>query len=208
VSVRAIQAVIERSRAKGTELLVLILIANRSLDDGTPAWIPQKTLCQESRLCERAVRDVLKRLADDEELEIIQNTANVIPIRAKFAPKCFYRIRCWKGVESSPPAESAGESDRQNLPVEPPPKLLHRQNLPAESAGENMVNRQILPDSTGRFCRPDLKEGSVQGSVQREEPPAFAGASSPPDFDEGETRRRMAASMRRPHQRDARRMRH
>lgn len=70
MSVRAITAVWERSRQKGSGLLVMLAIADYAKDDGTNAYPSNAALQRKTRLCERAVRQNLSQLVESGELRI------------------------------------------------------------------------------------------------------------------------------------------
>jgi Helix-turn-helix domain len=73
VSVQAMSWVIEKSRQKGSNLLVLLMIANHADTTGVDAYPKVETLAAESRLSERAVRYILAKLARSSELVIESN---------------------------------------------------------------------------------------------------------------------------------------
>lgn len=63
MSIKVMSWVWDHSNAAGAELLLLLAIADQANDDGRDAWPSIKTLAQRTRLDERTVRRVLKRLA-------------------------------------------------------------------------------------------------------------------------------------------------
>jgi hypothetical protein len=62
VSVQAMSWVIEKSEQKGSNLLVLLMIANHADSTGENAYPSVETLAAESRLSERGVRYILQKL--------------------------------------------------------------------------------------------------------------------------------------------------
>ncbi|MQA63912.1 MAG: hypothetical protein GEU86_21155 [Actinophytocola sp.] len=62
MSIKVMTWVWDHSPAVGTELLMLLAIADHAGDDGRDAWPSVKRLAQRTRLDERTVRRVLKRL--------------------------------------------------------------------------------------------------------------------------------------------------
>ena len=60
----------EESPTKGTDLLTLLAIADNAADDGSNAWPSIARLARKTRLDERTVRRVLRRLADGGHLRI------------------------------------------------------------------------------------------------------------------------------------------
>lgn len=93
VSVKAIAKVWDRSRAKGSNLLVLLAIADYAHDDGRDAWPRYDTLAVKSRMTERAVRLILYRLQDDGEI-IIEPNDTGRAVASGHVPKAFFHIRC------------------------------------------------------------------------------------------------------------------
>ena len=70
MSVQAMSWVIEKSGQKGSNLLVLLMIANHANTAGENAYPAVTTLAAESRLSERAVRYILAKLEHSSELVI------------------------------------------------------------------------------------------------------------------------------------------
>lgn len=70
MSIKVMTWVWDHSTAVGTELLMLLAIADHASDDGRDAWPSIKTLARRTRLGERTVQRVLKRLADEGQLII------------------------------------------------------------------------------------------------------------------------------------------
>ena len=68
MSVQAISWVIEYSRHKSGDLVVLLMIANHARSDGTGAWPSTETLARESRMQRRQVQRCIRRLEDSGEL--------------------------------------------------------------------------------------------------------------------------------------------
>jgi hypothetical protein len=60
--------VIEKSRHKGSEFVVLLMIANHAHSDGTGAWPAFETLARESRITGRHVARTIKKLVASGEL--------------------------------------------------------------------------------------------------------------------------------------------
>lgn len=70
MSVQAMSWVIEKSHQKGSNLLVLLMIANHADTTGRSAYPAVGTLAAESRLSERGVRYILAKLERSSELVI------------------------------------------------------------------------------------------------------------------------------------------
>jgi hypothetical protein len=70
---QAMSWVIEKSGQKGSNLLVLLMIANHANTTGTGAYPKVETLAKESRLSERGVRYILAKLKRSSELVIESN---------------------------------------------------------------------------------------------------------------------------------------
>lgn len=63
--------VCERSKAKGSELLVLFVIANHAHPDGHGAYPSQRTLASECKMSVRGIQYILERLAGLGDIEIL-----------------------------------------------------------------------------------------------------------------------------------------
>lgn len=70
MSIKAISLVWERSKAKGSELLLMLAIADYAHDDGTGAWPSQGKLAQKTRLSRQRVNTKLAALEKMGELII------------------------------------------------------------------------------------------------------------------------------------------
>lgn len=100
MSVRAMALVWERSKAKGSELLLLLAIADYAKDDGSDAWPSFAVLAQKSRMTERAVRIILQRLEKAGELTVQRNSEGREVGDASFQPRYFYTVCCVKTFQS------------------------------------------------------------------------------------------------------------
>jgi hypothetical protein len=69
MSVKATALVQERTRAKGSNLLALLAIADHAHDDGTNGYPTPATIAWKSRLTERAAEIILRKLVQDGEIE-------------------------------------------------------------------------------------------------------------------------------------------
>jgi len=72
MSITVMSYVWEHSRRKGTDLLTLLAIADFVHDDGTGAYPSIATLAKKTRMTERNVQLVLRKLQDSKELRIDQ----------------------------------------------------------------------------------------------------------------------------------------
>jgi hypothetical protein len=68
VSLKATTLVWERSRAKGSNLMMLLAISDYSKDDGRFAWPSPATLAFKTRLTQRGAELILKKLVKDGEV--------------------------------------------------------------------------------------------------------------------------------------------
>jgi len=133
VSVRAVSLVWERSRAKGSELLVLLAIADYAHDDGRDAWPSEQTLAAKSRMTDRQVRNVLRRLEAEGEI-VIEKNADGRRVKDGIRPRRFIHVCCCEpekisgsqgGGNRKPTSGSTGNA----LPVQP-------EKISGESGGE------------------------------------------------------------------------
>lgn len=102
MSKRAEALVWERSRAKGSNLLMLVRIADVAGHDGRDAWPQTEFLARETRMSLRGAQYVLHRLEADGELVIDNNAAGrSVEINGRaFQPAWFLHIRCVYDWES------------------------------------------------------------------------------------------------------------
>lgn len=73
MSIRMMNDVWKYAPAKGSELLLLLAIADFADDDGRNAWPSMSTLAKKTRLSERAVRYIIKELEERGLLEVKYN---------------------------------------------------------------------------------------------------------------------------------------
>ncbi len=105
MSRRAEQLVWERSRAKGSDLLVLLCIADCATHEGRNAWPSVRHLSDHARLSERGTRYVLHRLESQGEIEIEFNTARRVVDTGtrQFVPEWFLHVRAvceWESYQT------------------------------------------------------------------------------------------------------------
>ena len=97
MSIQAMNRVWQHSRAKGSELLLLLAIADFAKDDGSGAWPSVETLAHKTRLSDRNVQYLVDKLVAAGELDVKQGVgrgrANVYSVifqppgdGANFAP--------------------------------------------------------------------------------------------------------------------------
>ena len=73
MSVQAMSWVIEKSKHKSGELVVLLMIANHARSDGRGSWPSVATLAAESRMTRRQVQRCVRRLEKSGELATAKN---------------------------------------------------------------------------------------------------------------------------------------
>jgi len=105
LTVKAMNAVWEHANAKGSNLLVLLALADYAHDDGTLAYPSIKTLCDKTRLSERAVQYCLRKLVEEGEIVLrkaaTQYVPNVYDLRgAMFAPDSGVQTDALRGASS------------------------------------------------------------------------------------------------------------
>ena len=160
MSVQAMSWVIEKSAQKGSNLLVLLMIANHAHTDGTGAYPALITLAAETRLTERGVRYILPKLTNSGELEIEHNAG----------PRGTHRyslpgvVRDGFNLRGLP----ANFSGRARQGSRPDREDFHRfpGSLPAKSSS-----------STGKACSPEPKRTETQSQNLR---PLARSSSAPP----------------------------
>src|SRR3990167_6337137 len=85
MSIKVMDAVFERSTAKGSALLLQVSIADHAHDDGAGAWPSVARLAKKTRLSRRQVQRLLRGLEEDGELVIDKgagpNGAHLMTVR-------------------------------------------------------------------------------------------------------------------------------
>jgi hypothetical protein len=77
VSIKCVRAVLERSRARGTARLVLLVLAEHVGKNGEPAWPAVETIAAEAKLSERQVQYRLR------ELQALGEIVDVTPAKGE-----------------------------------------------------------------------------------------------------------------------------
>ena len=160
MSVRVMTAVWERSRASGTDRLVLLAIADHAHDDGRGAYPSQALLARKTRLTERTIRSCVARLESSGELAVIRRSGRPSAYEVRVAaetPEGSSGVtgEGSSGVDARTPEEFSGDPGRG---FRPPRKDLP--GTPEAGFRGTVRNRQ----------------GNRQGN--RQEPPRAAGGRS------------------------------
>ena len=93
MSVAAVTSVWKDSSAKGADLLVLLAIADYAEDDGRNSWATETKLATKSRMTERGVRNILRRLVKMGELAIEKNDGGR-RVKDGHVPRRFMHVLC------------------------------------------------------------------------------------------------------------------
>lgn len=154
MSIAVINAVFEHSEAKGTDRLVLLVLAQHARDDGTEARPSQKRIAEMAGVKVEAVRRSLRRLERARELECVTPSTPRKP--------AIYRV--------TPPGRDPSETEAQTPPGGGVRPLPNEGSDPSEMRGEQSYNR------------PDTRPGRTSTRVQACE--SGEGDSSSPLTDE------------------------
>lgn len=149
MSVQAMSWVIEKSRQKGSNLLVLLMIANHADTAGVEAYPKVETLAAESRLSERAVRYILEKLVRSSEL-VIESNAGPYGCHRYSLPGVTRDGFNLRGL----PANFAGRKQQGGTPASG--------NLPAKSAPVCGNLPAKSRNSSGNSCCPRTEENRNQ----------------------------------------------
>lgn len=204
MSVRAISRVWERSRAKGSELLVLLAIADYADDSGRDAWPMMTTIAQKSRLSERGLREVMRRLVADAELAIEANVEGRT-VNGGHRPRAFLHVLCCADAggeaggedgrkrrrrRAEAPAKFAG-GPADSAGVERPESPADISGGPAKIAGDRPANfaggtgiNTYVPPADGRTPLKEDPSGSVIEHTERargDDPRRAHPLDEPPD---------------------------
>lgn len=115
MSNRAVGLVWERSRAKGSNLLVLLAIADLADDEGRDFWQSNQRLRDKSRMSERSLHYILAKLRRDKEILIRRNVEKTLPKKSKgYIPERYIDVQCvsdWPTYRNEGAAKFAGGDD-------------------------------------------------------------------------------------------------
>ena len=151
MSVQAMSWVIERSVQKGSNLLVLLMIANHADTTGRNSFPAVTTLAAESRLSERAVRYILAKLESSPEL-VIERDAGLRGTHLYSLPGVTRDGFNLRGL----PAKFAGrkQEGKAALPAKCAPGCAA---LPAKFAPDSGALPAKLCTATGKSFAPEPK---------------------------------------------------
>lgn len=90
MSVKAMAWVWDESQASGSDLLVLLAIADAADHDGTNAWPSIATLAAKTRLSERTVQRSIRALVDLGELEVQEQAGGFAGMRSDRRPNRYW----------------------------------------------------------------------------------------------------------------------
>lgn len=127
MSNRAVGLTWERSLAKGSDLLVLLTIADGCKDNGRNFWGSNLYLAYKCRMTDRAIRYIQRRMLDGGELMAEVNVELIIPDGSRgYIPDRFLHIRCiaeWDAYReenfSALQAREAADPERKRFPTAP-----------------------------------------------------------------------------------------
>lgn len=108
MSIKVMTWVWEFSLTGGTERLTLLAIADNAADDGSNAWPSLATLARKTRLDERSVRRILRRLEEGGHIKVELNAGPSGTNR--------YTVLMHRGEDSLPP----GQNDPRTPESSPP----------------------------------------------------------------------------------------
>jgi hypothetical protein len=157
VSQRAFSLTLERSRAKGNQLLVLLCIADHARTDGRDAWPSAQTIAHWVRLTDRAVRLILHALERAGEIRIEPNLEMRRPDEAGAPPRWFLHVRCvceWEAYQaeglSAPRAEIGEGLSPSAAAVAAPIRLVLPRGRPRGNRKTIPISRLRKSEKTGQ----------------------------------------------------------
>jgi hypothetical protein len=159
MGVNAVTWVWKSSRAKGSELLVLLKIADWTDEDGRNSWGSVVKIAEMCRMTDRAVRDILKRLVDLGELVIEKNTEGR-RVRKGHRPRAFMHLTFC----DCQPEDSSGlpvPTNRKNLPVDPEDSSGLGDSQTGKDFRANRKLTRTEPEA-GRTHIRKIRQGSVK----------------------------------------------
>lgn len=145
MSFKAASLVWERSRAKGSGLLIMLAIADYAMDNGRGAYPSTPTLARKSRMTQRAVYQVLSRLEAEGELT---TTYDPKKSRRYLHIRCIYDAANFV-LEAKPAADDGDEE------FAAPANFAGGVNPPEVEVGVQSLQGQTT-DSPCKPCIPPL----------------------------------------------------
>lgn len=158
MSIRVSSLVWEHAPVNGTDLLVLLVIADHASDDGTNSWPGRATIARRCRVTERSVKRSIARLRELGLIDVRLNAGGTADTPNDRRPNR-YRVAVEKlgerGDTHAPsladggtPEVERGDARVQNggTPVSPEPSLNHPRTSHARD--DNVV--QLWTDGEGR----------------------------------------------------------
>lgn len=132
MSIKVMTWVWDHSPTKGTELLMLLAIADNASDDGSNAYPSIRTLANKTRLDSRTVQRIIRKLVDQDQLLVEErggrhsNRYTVLMRELSTAPAdCHPRQNATGGIGATPgAAELRHPTPGTATPPEPPGTVL------------------------------------------------------------------------------------
>lgn len=181
----AVGMVLSRSLAKGSEKLLLAIIADGADDDGKFCWAGTPYLAWKAGLTERGGRYVLERLLKDGEVVVEVNAQLIIPDGSRgYVPDRFLHVRCcydWQayGAENfaALKARALARPVRQTLPDRAAKIAAHTGNRVPKQ--RKPASADLLDDLLGDLSRGTSAGATADGGPDRRGP-AERRQSKPP----------------------------
>lgn len=148
MSIRVVSAVWERSRAKGSGLLLLLAIADFAHDDGTGAYPSSETLAAKIRMSPRQVRNLVATLEGLGELAVTREPGGVNRYTVLVGRQS---LQGCGGTEIAGVPRQYLPEDRQKLPPTPAiaiasdPSINRQDPLVDPSGGPARAKRGVAP---------------------------------------------------------------
>lgn len=171
MSANASGQVWKHSRAKGSNLLVLLAIADIADEQGRNAWPSPEHLAEKTRMTPRAMRLILHRLERDGEL-VIELNADRRPVRTGHVPLWFLHVRC----VADPEAYARAESEKFSETPFPEGRRATGKLFPIAAA----VNRKTFPANRKNHVRQPEKSRTAYKEDPSVDPLVELKAGAPP----------------------------
>lgn len=171
MSWQATTAVLRHSKAKGSERLLMLCIANYAGEDGAGAFPSNATLCEDSKLTERAVRYIMRKLEGSGELGVEKsagpNGTNKYTILLPFADgrrkktPVLSTVSTASTVGQSLPGQSAAPRGAKCSP------LQGQGVAPKQSAIEEQSKNLTKPSGSGEPAIVDARHHPVRERIKQ-----------------------------------------
>lgn len=151
MSIKVMTAVWEHSQHKGTELLLLLALADFAHDDGGGIYPKVDTMAKKIRMSERNTRYVLRKLEDSGELVAVGPHQTGTTLYRIDLDRVGAKIAGGQRLPGQGPAPGgANGRTKGGQPIAPDPSLIHQESPRGSLRSIDEMRRAVRPSGLGR----------------------------------------------------------